>query len=72
MRTACAVPGGKPRKVTHLGGENGVTGSCHLLQANGLNILVDCGAARAHAAGCHELLAQRVLAERLRGLGYNI
>jgi Cft2 family RNA processing exonuclease len=50
MRTACAVPGGKPRKVTHLGGENGVTGSCHLLQANGLNILVDCGAAQGNDA----------------------
>lgn len=30
-------------KITHLGAECGVTGSCHLLQANGLNILVDCG-----------------------------
>lgn len=30
-------------EVIHLGGENGVTGSCHLLRANGLNILVDCG-----------------------------
>jgi Cft2 family RNA processing exonuclease len=32
--------------ITHLGGENTVTGSCHLLQANGLNILVDCGLAQ--------------------------
>jgi len=30
-------------KLTHLGGEHCVTGSCHLVQANGLNILVDCG-----------------------------
>ena len=29
--------------ILHLGGEHCVTGSCHLLQANGLNILVDCG-----------------------------
>lgn len=29
--------------MTHLGGETGVTGSCHLLQAQGVNILVDCG-----------------------------
>lgn len=27
----------------HLGGENCVTGSSHLMQAAGLNILVDCG-----------------------------
>lgn len=31
-------------EVTHLGGGTSVTGSCHLLRANGLNILVDCGA----------------------------
>jgi metallo-beta-lactamase family protein len=30
-------------KLFHLGAETCVTGSCHLLQANGLNILVDCG-----------------------------
>jgi metallo-beta-lactamase family protein len=30
-------------KLLHLGAENCVTGSCHLLQANGLNIMVDCG-----------------------------
>jgi len=29
--------------ITHLGGEHCVTGSCHLLQTNGLQILVDCG-----------------------------
>ena len=33
-------------KLIHLGGENTVTGSCHLLQANGLNIMVDCGLAQ--------------------------
>ncbi|BBO81341.1 MBL fold hydrolase [Desulfosarcina ovata subsp. sediminis] len=29
--------------ITHLGAENCVTGSCHLIKANGLNIMVDCG-----------------------------
>jgi len=29
--------------LTHLGAEKTVTGSCHLLQVKGLNILVDCG-----------------------------
>ncbi|KJS28599.1 MAG: metallo-beta-lactamase [Desulfatitalea sp. BRH_c12] len=29
--------------IIHLGGETCVTGSCHLLQVQGLNILVDCG-----------------------------
>ncbi len=33
-----------PFEVIHLGGERCVTGSCHLLRANGLNMLVDCGA----------------------------
>ncbi|MBC2704219.1 MAG: MBL fold metallo-hydrolase [Desulfobacula sp.] len=33
-------------KLIHLGGEHTVTGSCHLLQANGLNIMVDCGLAQ--------------------------
>ena len=33
-------------KLIHLGGENTVTGSCHLLQANGINIMVDCGLAQ--------------------------
>ncbi len=32
--------------VTHLGGADCVTGSCHLLQTLGLNILVDCGSAQ--------------------------
>jgi metallo-beta-lactamase family protein len=32
--------------LTHLGGQNTVTGSCHLLQYNGVNILVDCGLAQ--------------------------
>jgi len=29
--------------VSHLGGEKCVTGSCHLLQIQGVNIIVDCG-----------------------------
>ncbi|MGA7876027.1 MAG: MBL fold metallo-hydrolase, partial [Desulfoferrobacter sp.] len=33
-------------EIRHLGGEHGVTGSCHLLMANGVNILVDCGLAQ--------------------------
>ena len=32
--------------IIHLGGENTVTGFCHLLKANGLNIMVDCGLAQ--------------------------
>ncbi len=32
-----------PYKLSHLGGEHSVTGSCHLLQVEGKNILVDCG-----------------------------
>jgi hypothetical protein len=32
--------------VTHLGGQNTVTGSCHLLQCKRVNILVDCGLAQ--------------------------
>ena len=34
--------------VIHLGGRETVTGSCHLLQVSGLNILVDCGLAQGH------------------------
>jgi Cft2 family RNA processing exonuclease len=30
--------------MIHLGGERTVTGSCHLMQVRGLNILVDCQA----------------------------
>ena len=37
-------------KLIHLGGEKCVTGSCHLLQAAGLNILVDCGLTQGHDA----------------------
>ena len=33
-------------EVIHLGGEHCVTGSCHLVRANELNILVDCGSAQ--------------------------
>ncbi|MBN1105566.1 MAG: MBL fold metallo-hydrolase, partial [Deltaproteobacteria bacterium] len=32
-----------PFNLVSLGGATGVTGSCHLLQAQGLNILIDCG-----------------------------
>jgi metallo-beta-lactamase family protein len=33
-------------KITHLGAEHHVTGSCHLMQVSGLNIMVDCGLAQ--------------------------
>ncbi|MCD6532566.1 MAG: MBL fold metallo-hydrolase [Deltaproteobacteria bacterium] len=33
-------------ELIHLGGEKTVTGSCHLLRFNGVNILVDCGLAQ--------------------------
>lgn len=33
-------------EITHLGGEDCVTGSCHLMRVNGLNVLVDCGSAQ--------------------------
>ncbi|MBU4297827.1 MAG: MBL fold metallo-hydrolase [Proteobacteria bacterium] len=36
--------------IIHLGGENCVTGSCHLLRAVDLNIMVDCGAAQGNDA----------------------
>jgi len=35
-----------PPTITHLGAEHTVTGSCHLLQAHGLTIMVDCGTAQ--------------------------
>ena len=35
-------------RLIHLGGEHTVTGPCHLLQANGLNIMVDCGLAQSN------------------------
>lgn len=38
----------KPISITHLGGENCVTGSCHLLQGSSLNIMIDCGLAQGH------------------------
>ncbi len=41
MPTASTFP-----SITHLGAVTGVTGSCHLVRANGLNILVDCGSAQ--------------------------
>ena len=37
--------------IRHLGAENSVTGSCHLLQANGLTIMVDCGLAQGDDTG---------------------
>ena len=36
--------------IIHLGGEHTVTGSCHLLRENGLNIMVDCGLAQGNDA----------------------
>ncbi len=33
-------------ELIHLGGEKTVTGSCHLLRVNGVNVLVDCGLAQ--------------------------
>ncbi|MFH0724739.1 MAG: MBL fold metallo-hydrolase [Pseudomonadota bacterium] len=30
-------------KISHIGAESTVTGSCHLLQTGGVNILIDCG-----------------------------
>jgi len=35
-------------KITHIGAKNCVTGSCHLIQAAGVNLLVDCGIAQGH------------------------
>ncbi len=35
-----------PFEIIHLGGEKTVTGSCHLLRANNLNVMVDCGLAQ--------------------------
>ena len=37
-------------KIIHIGGEKCVTGSCHLLQVKGLNIMVDCGLTQGHDA----------------------
>ena len=37
--------------IRHLGAENCVTGSCHLLQANGLTIMVDCGLSQGDDTG---------------------
>ena len=36
-------------QVIHIGGEHSVTGSCHLLRSQGLNIMVDCGSAQGSA-----------------------
>ena len=32
--------------IIHLGAEHNITGSCHLLQTKGFNIMVDCGIAQ--------------------------
>lgn len=37
-----------PFTLVSLGGASRVTGSCHLLQAQGLNMLIDCGIAQGH------------------------
>jgi metallo-beta-lactamase family protein len=37
---------GQNKELIHFGGEKTVTGSCHLLRVNGVNILVDCGLAQ--------------------------
>ncbi len=37
-----------PYTLSHLGGETCVTGSCHLVQTGGVNLLVDCGAVQGH------------------------
>ena len=42
-------------QLLHLGAEHHVTGSCHLLQANGLNIMVDCGLSG--QARCYQISA---------------
>ena len=34
--------------LTHIGAENCVTGSCHLVQDRGVSLLVDCGIAQGH------------------------
>lgn len=33
-------------QIVHIGGEHTVTGSCHLLSFQGLNIMIDCGASQ--------------------------
>jgi metallo-beta-lactamase family protein len=35
-------------KITHIGAKNCVTGSCHLIQAAEVNLLVDCGIDQGH------------------------
>ena len=37
-------------EIIHIGAEHEVTGSCHLLRANGLNIMTDCGIAQGRDA----------------------
>ncbi len=38
-------------EIIHIGGEKCVTGSCHLLQIKGLNLMVDCGLVQGHDTG---------------------
>ncbi len=45
-------------ELIHLGGEKTVTGSCHLLRVNGVNILVDCGLAQGGFRVIVELASQ--------------
>ena len=35
-------------KIIHIGAQNCITGSCHLIQAAGVKLLVDCGIAQGH------------------------
>ena len=45
------MPMSRQPKIIHIGAEKCVTGSCHLLQVKGLNIMVDCGLAQGRDAG---------------------
>ena len=45
------MPTSRRPKIIHIGAEKCVTGSCHLLQLKGLNIMVDCGLTQGHDAG---------------------
>ena len=45
------MPMSRQPKIIHIGAEKCVTGSCHLLQIKGLNIMVDCGLSQGRDAG---------------------
>ena len=45
------MPMSRQPKIIHIGAEKCVTGSCHLLQVKGLNIMVDCGLSQGQDAG---------------------